>query len=128
MVLSQSMNVLHIENYETYLAKSSGKEKVGFKWQETLVESFKTNKKRKAVVVDSHVEISSEDNTGTKMSFDLSLANPLLKVISNEQSQPHINSETNPSTPIINVACKYLRQFLGSSYSVAALLTCCNIE
>lgn len=70
MVLSQSMNVLHIENYETYLAKSSGKEKVGFKWQETLVESFKTNKKWKAVVVDSHVEISSEDNTGTKMSLN----------------------------------------------------------
>ena len=26
----------------------------------------------------------------------------------------HINSETNPPLPIINVVCKYLRQFLGT--------------
>ena len=28
---------------------------------------------------------------------------------------PHINSETNPPPPIINVVCKYLRQFLDTS-------------
>ena len=28
---------------------------------------------------------------------------------------PHINSETNLPPPIINVVCKYLRQFLGTS-------------
>ena len=32
---------------------------------------------------------------------------------------PHINSETHPPPPIINVVCKYLRQFLGTSFRVA---------
>ena len=41
---------------------------------------------------------------------------------------PHINSETNPPPPIINVVCKYLRQFLGTSFAVAALPIYCNIE
>ena len=35
---------------------------------------------------------------------------------------PHINSETNPPSPIINVVCKYLRQFLATSSGVGALL------
>ena len=34
---------------------------------------------------------------------------------------PHINSETNPPPPIINVVCKYLRQFLDTSFGVASL-------
>ena len=34
---------------------------------------------------------------------------------------PHMNSETNPPTPIISVVCKYLRQFLGTSFGVATL-------
>ena len=34
---------------------------------------------------------------------------------------PDINSETNSPFPIINVACKYLRQFLGTSSGVATL-------
>ena len=41
---------------------------------------------------------------------------------------PHINSETNPLSPIINVICKYLRQCLATSFIVATLPTCCNIE
>ena len=39
----------------------------------------------------------------------------------------HINSETNPPSPIINVVFKYLRQFLGTSFSVATRLLCGNI-
>ena len=39
---------------------------------------------------------------------------------------PHINSETNPPSPIINVVCKYLRQFLATSPGVATLLIYCN--
>ena len=41
---------------------------------------------------------------------------------------PHINSETNPPTPIINIVCKYLRHFLGTSFGVATLPTYCSIE
>ena len=41
---------------------------------------------------------------------------------------PHINSETNPPPPIINVVCKYLRQFRDTSFSVATLPIYCNIE
>ena len=41
---------------------------------------------------------------------------------------PHINSETNPYPPIINVVCKYLRQFLGTSFGVATLPIYYNIE
>ena len=40
----------------------------------------------------------------------------------------HIFSETNPPLPIINVVCKYLRQFLGTSFGFATLPTWCNIE
>ena len=40
----------------------------------------------------------------------------------------HINSETNPPPPSINVVCKYLRQFLGAGFRVAALPLYCNIE
>ena len=40
----------------------------------------------------------------------------------------HINSETNPPPPIINVVCKYLRQFLGTSIGVATLPIYCNTE
>ena len=32
---------------------------------------------------------------------------------------PHISSETFPPFPIINVVCKYLRQFLGTSLGVS---------
>ena len=39
-----------------------------------------------------------------------------------------INSETNPPTPIINVLCKYLKQFLGTSFGAPTLLISCNIE
>ena len=45
-----------------------------------------------------------------------------------EASIPHINSETNPPLPIINVVCKYLRQFLGTSFEVATLPIYHNIE
>ena len=41
---------------------------------------------------------------------------------------PHINSETNPLTLMINVVCKYLRQFLCTSFGVATLPICCNIK
>ena len=41
---------------------------------------------------------------------------------------PHINSETNPPSPIFHVVCKYLRQFLGTIFGVAILPICCNIE
>ena len=41
---------------------------------------------------------------------------------------PHINSETNPSPPIINVVCKYLRQFRDTSFGVATLPIYCKIE
>ena len=41
---------------------------------------------------------------------------------------PHINSETNSPPPIINVVCKYLRQFLDASFRVATLPICYNIE
>ena len=41
---------------------------------------------------------------------------------------PHIHSETSFPLPIINVVCKYLRQFLGTSFGVATLPICCNIE
>ena len=40
----------------------------------------------------------------------------------------HKNSETNSTPLIINVVCKYLRQFVGASFSVATLPICCNIE
>ena len=39
-----------------------------------------------------------------------------------------INSETNSPSPIINVVCKYLRQVLGTSFGVANLPICCNIQ
>ena len=41
---------------------------------------------------------------------------------------PRINSETNTPPPIINVVCKYLRQFLGTSFGVATLPIYCNIQ
>ena len=41
---------------------------------------------------------------------------------------PHINSETNPPPSIFNVICKYLRQFLVTSFGVATLPIYCNIE
>ena len=41
---------------------------------------------------------------------------------------PHINSETNPPPLIINIVCKYLRQFLDTSFGVATLPIYCNIE
>ena len=34
---------------------------------------------------------------------------------------PHIHSETNPTPLRINVACKYLTQFLGTSFGVTTL-------
>ena len=40
----------------------------------------------------------------------------------------YINSETNPPLTIVNVVCKYLRQFLGTSFGVTTLPKCCNIE
>ena len=45
-----------------------------------------------------------------------------------ESAIPHINSETNLPDPIINVADKYLRQFLDTGFGVASLELCCNIE
>ena len=39
-----------------------------------------------------------------------------------------INSETNTPPPIINVVCKYLRQFLGTSFGIATLPIYCNIQ
>ena len=45
-----------------------------------------------------------------------------------ESAIPHINSETNPPPPIINVVCKYLRQFRDTSFGVATLPIYCNIE
>ena len=41
---------------------------------------------------------------------------------------PYITSETNPPPSVINVVCKYLRQFLGTSFGVAALPICCNVD
>lgn len=49
-----------------------------------LVEPFKANKKAKVVVVDSDVDISSEDDSGTKMTFKLSLMYLLSKEMSNQ--------------------------------------------
>ena len=43
-------------------------------------------------------------------------------------SHTHINSEINPPPPIISFVCKYLRQFLGTSFRVVTLPICCNIE
>ena len=40
---------------------------------------------------------------------------------------PHINSQSNPPPPIINVVCKYLRQFLDTSFGVATLPIYCNV-
>ena len=45
-----------------------------------------------------------------------------------QPSIPHINSDTNPPPLFVNVVCKYLRQFLGTSFGVATLPICCNIE
>ena len=52
------------------------------------------------------------------------------QIISNQIAAtiPHINSEANPPPPIINVVCKYLRQFLGISFGIATLPICCNIK
>ena len=44
------------------------------------------------------------------------------------KSQYLINFETNPPPPIINAVCKYLGKFLGTSFRVATLPICCNIE
>ena len=41
---------------------------------------------------------------------------------------PYINCETNPPSPMINVVCKYLRKFLGTSFGVTTLPKCYNIE
>ena len=38
------------------------------------------------------------------------------RMFGNITTMPHINSETNPPFPIINVICKYLRQFPGTSF------------
>ena len=45
-----------------------------------------------------------------------------------EATIPHINSETGPPPPMINVVYKYLRQFLGTSLGVAILPISCKIE
>ena len=46
-----------------------------------------------------------------------------------ESTIPHINFETNPPSPMINVVCKYLRQFVGTlRFGVATLPISCNIE
>ena len=39
-----------------------------------------------------------------------------------------LNTETNSPPPIINVVCKDLRPFLGTSFGAATLPICCNIE
>ena len=44
------------------------------------------------------------------------------------QTTPNINSETNPSSPVTNVVCKYLEQFLVKSFGVASLPIPWNIE
>ena len=44
------------------------------------------------------------------------------------QAISHINSATNPPSPIINVVCKYLRQVLCKSFGISTLLIYCNIE
>ena len=40
---------------------------------------------------------------------------------------PHLNSETISQSVIINVVCKYLRQF-HRQFSAATLPICCKIE
>ena len=37
------------------------------------------------------------------------------------------NFETNSPPPIINVVCKFLKQFFDTSFGVATLPRCCNI-
>ena len=56
------------------------------------------------------------------------LQNTSGRLLLNPSTIPDINSETNPPPTIINVVCKYLRQVLGTSFCVATLPVCCNIE
>ena len=57
--------------------------------------------------------------------------------IKSQPATPHINSETSPPPSIINVVCKYLRQFLDTSYSAnmrqdwvggRGLIFFCNVD
>ena len=57
-----------------------------------------------------------------------SFLNHLLFFIDIFKTIPHMSSETNPPLSIIIVVCKYLRRFLGGTFSVAALPICCNTE
>ena len=40
----------------------------------------------------------------------------------------HISSETNTPSPTVNVVCKYLIQCLGSSFGIATISKCWEIE
>ena len=53
---------------------------------------------------------------------------PLTLVYKANPTITHINSETNPPPPIINVVYKYSRHFLGTSFAIATLPIYCNIE
>ena len=41
---------------------------------------------------------------------------------------PYINSEANPPPTIVNVVCKYLRQFFSTSFGVATLPTAATLN
>ena len=62
-------------------------------------------------------------NFSTKLKYNINRA-----LTNGRATIPHINSETSPLPPIINVVCKYLRQFLGTSFGIATLPIYCNIE
>ena len=61
--------------------------------------------------------------TGKKRSiiFIMTLVHFSLKRRIKQSAAPYLNSKTNPPPPIINVFCKYLRQFVGTSFRVATL-------
>ena len=59
----------------------------------------------------------------------LSLSQFLLRMFNKlKAAMPHIYSESNSHALIVNAVFKYLRQFLGTSFGVTTLSTCCKIK
>ena len=67
-------------------------------------------------------------NSGFKLKKVPGFSNLLFVIHLFFEKIPLINSKTKPPYPMINVVCKYMRQFLGTRFGITTLLMSWNIE
>ena len=90
-----------------------------------LVDHLQNNKERIQTFKETGYSRYISQNKLDKLCFKRDMAYGNFKDLT---TMLHINSETNPPPPMINVVCKYLKQFLGASFGIATQPICCNIE